>query len=279
MSERPHLVSLNDEARILSEYGLTQSQAAVYLATVRLGAALVSEISRVSGVRREDVYRTLAHLEEMGLTERMPTKPTKIRAVPLEQAISILIKHQKDSANKKISELTAGKDDVLKRIRSQMVKGRFEGKPQTEFAFLSSKEEVLGKATGMIQGAEKEIDVITSASEFVSSLSLFSELLKKSAQKGIKVRAILESDTRQDSVIHRIKEHALPRSFADLRYSHKPLGHYLIVDFKQVLIATSPEPPIGEHPYLWTCKEDSVETMCGNFEKTWHCCMNNEDDN
>jgi sugar-specific transcriptional regulator TrmB len=268
-------VSLNDEARILSDYGLTQSQAAVYLAAVRLGAALVSEISRVSGVRREDVYRTLAHLEEMGLTERMPTKPTKIRAVPLEQAISTLIKHQENSANKKISELTAGKDDALKRIRLLMTKGRFEGKPEGEFAFISSKEEVLGRVRGMVQGAEKEIDVITSASEFVSSLSLFSELLKKSAQKGIKVRAILESDPRQDSVIPRIEEHVLPKSFADVRYSREPLGHYFIVDFKQVLIATSPEPPIGERPYLWTCEEGSVEIMCGNFEKTWHCCMSN----
>jgi sugar-specific transcriptional regulator TrmB len=269
-------VSLDDEAQLLVDYGLTGSQAIVYLTTVRLGVALVSKISKVSAVRREDVYRTMTSLEEMGLTERMPTKPTRIRAVPLEQGIAILIKHQKDAANRKISELTARKDEVLKRIRSRMTKPRFEEKQETEFALLSSKEEVLKKVNGMIQGAEREIDTITSADEFANSLSPFSELLKKTIQMRVKIRAILEIDPHQNSIIHRIKEYALPRDFVDLRYSHRPLGHYFITDFKQVLMATSPTPPIGHRPYLWTCNNKFVEIMCGNFEETWHACMNTQ---
>lgn len=265
-------MSLDDEAQLLVDYGLTQSQATVYLAIVRLGAALVSKISRVSGVRREDVYRTLAHLEEMGLIEKMPTKPTKIRAMPLEQAISLLIERQKNAADRKISELTARKDEVLKRIGSQIAKVTVEGKPETEFALFSSKEEVLGRTTEMIQGAEKEIDAVTSASEFVTYVSLLTEQLKKSAEKGVKLRAILEFAPHQHSAINKIKGHVFPAGFVDIRYSRAPLGHYFITDFERVLMATSPEPPMGQHPYLWTCDEKFAEIMCGYFEETWHAC-------
>lgn len=269
-------MSLNDDAQMLSDYGLTGNQAIVYLASVRLGAALVSKISQVSGVRREDVYRAIQRLEEMGLTERMPTKPAKIRAVPLEEAISLLIERQEDAARRKISDLTARRDEVLKRIRSHITKVGFEERHEREFALLSNKAEILSKVKRMIQGAQREIDTITSANEFVSSLSSFTDLLEKTKQKRVKIRAILELDPRQDSVTHRMKERALPRSFADLRFSRKPLGHYFIVDFKEVLMATSPEPPIGQRPHLWTCRKEFVEIMCGNFEETWHACVDNE---
>ncbi len=263
-------MSLDYEIQLLVDYGLTQSQAMVYLTSVRLGVALVSQISKVSGVRREDVYRTLASLEEMGLIEKMLTSPTRIRAIALEQAVSLLIERQKDEANRKIAELTARKDDILKRIRSRITEVNSEKRPESEFALLSSREEVLGRTTEMIQGAEKEVDVITSANEFVTYLSLLVEPFKKSALKGVKLRAILESDIDQHSVINGIKKHAFPIGFVDFRYSHAPLGHYLVADFEQVLMATSPEPPMGNHPYLWTSNEKFTAAMCRYFEETWH---------
>lgn len=265
-------MSLDHEAQLLVDYGLTHSQAIVYLAAVELGTALVSKISKISGVRREDVYRMMVHLEEIGLVEKMPTKPTKIRAVPLEQAVSLLIERQKNAADRKISELTARKDDVVKRIKSQIVKIGFEEEPEAEFALLSSKKDVLNKLTGMIQGAQKEIDVVTAASEFLSSLSLFREHIEKSARKGVKVHAIFELEPSKRSITHRIEEHALPEGFLDFRYTRASLGHYLMVDFEQAILATSPEPPIGERPYLWTCNEKFVATLCGNFEEAWHSC-------
>ena len=147
-------MSLDEDARLLSDYGLTENQATVYLATVRLGAALVSKISQVSGVRREDVYRSIVHLEEMGLMERMPTKPARIRAVPLEQAFSLLIERQKDAADRKISDLTARRNEVEKRIRWHMAKVKFE-KREKEFALLSNKADVLSRVKTMIEGAQR----------------------------------------------------------------------------------------------------------------------------
>lgn len=265
-----------ENARLLSDYGLTRNQAIVYLAAVRLGTALISEISQVSGVRREDVYRSMARLKEMGLLELLPTKPLKLRAVPLEQAVSLLIERQRHEADRKISELTARKDRVLKSIRSHVVKVKLKEKPEEEFALLSNKVEVLNKVERMIEDAQREINMVTSAKEFAANLSSFNELVQKTKQKRIKIRTILELDPRHDSRVHRIKEPTFPRGLIDLRYTQKPLGHYFIVDFKQVLMATCPEPPLGQRPYLWTCEGRFVETMCRSFEETWHACVNDK---
>ncbi|NIU39390.1 hypothetical protein GWN65_05330, partial [Candidatus Bathyarchaeota archaeon] len=88
---------LNKNAEMLSDFGLTHNQAKVYIAIARLRLATVSQISKVSKVRREDVYRILPKLEKMGLVEKLLGKPTKIRATPVEEALPILIKHEEDA--------------------------------------------------------------------------------------------------------------------------------------------------------------------------------------
>ncbi|MCZ2856768.1 MAG: hypothetical protein O2U62_06710, partial [Candidatus Bathyarchaeota archaeon] len=79
MDARP---SSEKNVEILTDFGLTGNQAKVYLAAARLRLASVGQISKVSKVRREDVYRILPKLEKMGLVERLLGKPTKIRATP-----------------------------------------------------------------------------------------------------------------------------------------------------------------------------------------------------
>ena len=55
---------------MLSDFGLTHNQAKVYLAIAQLGLASVSQASKASNVRREDVYRIMPKLEKMGLIEK-----------------------------------------------------------------------------------------------------------------------------------------------------------------------------------------------------------------
>ncbi|NIQ05427.1 MAG: TrmB family transcriptional regulator, partial [Candidatus Korarchaeota archaeon] len=87
--------------KLLSEFGLTPNQARVYLTIARLKLATVRQISRISNVRREDVYRMLPKLEKMGLAEKLLGRPLKIRATPVEEGLSLLIKHEEDTARER----------------------------------------------------------------------------------------------------------------------------------------------------------------------------------
>jgi len=84
-------------AEMLSDFGLTRNQAKVYIATAQLGLSSVGQISKLSKVRREDVYRVLPKLEKRGLIEKLLGTPTKIRATPIKEAIAILIKREEES--------------------------------------------------------------------------------------------------------------------------------------------------------------------------------------
>jgi len=99
---------------MLCAFGLTPNQARVYLTVCRLGLAQVGRVSKASKVRREDIYRLLPSLEKLGLIEKVLGTPTKIRAIPVEDALSLLVKQEEDKAHKKMTELKAKKDEFLK---------------------------------------------------------------------------------------------------------------------------------------------------------------------
>ncbi|MDH5462470.1 MAG: helix-turn-helix domain-containing protein, partial [Candidatus Bathyarchaeota archaeon] len=86
------MLSLDENAEMLSDFGLTHNQAKVYLTIAKLGVATVSQVSKVSKVRREDVYRILPNLEKTGLIERILDKPTRLRAIPVEDALALMIR-------------------------------------------------------------------------------------------------------------------------------------------------------------------------------------------
>jgi len=50
----------------------------------------------------------------MGLVEKLLGKPSKIRATPVEEALSILIKHEEDTSRKRVSALKAQTETFLK---------------------------------------------------------------------------------------------------------------------------------------------------------------------
>jgi sugar-specific transcriptional regulator TrmB len=75
---------------------LTLLQAKVYLAIVRLKEAKIREISKSVKVARQDIYRVVAELQELGLVEKVIATPCRYEAVPIRQAAFILLKRIQD---------------------------------------------------------------------------------------------------------------------------------------------------------------------------------------
>ncbi|MDH5690968.1 MAG: MEDS domain-containing protein [Candidatus Bathyarchaeota archaeon] len=270
------MLSLEKDAQMLSDFGLTHNQAKVYLAIVQLGIAPVGKISRMSKVRREDVYRILPKLEKMGLVEKILGTPIKIRAIPLDDALSILIKHEKDAADQKLSALMAKKDQLLKDFSKNKKKLKLEG-DETHFALLSTRDVIINKGITALKEAEKEIDIVTSLDEFSHFLpTIFAEPIEKLMKKGGKVRVILELHEYNELLLKNIEDYLSPRAYPDIRFAYQSLSHYIIVDYGQVMMATSPEPPLGEHPYLWTDNRSFAGLTQENFEELWHSSMNSK---
>jgi len=261
------LLPSEKNVEILTDFGLTGNQAKVYLSTARLGLASVGQISKVSKVRREDVYRILPKLEKLGLVERLLGTPTKIRATPVEDALSILIKHEEDTARERMSTLKEKTETFLKDFSRAP---KLELKEKSHFALLSKGESVGGRMLTMLRKAEREFDIVFSRSQIMQFVHSFAEEIKRTVKKGVRIRIVSEVPEYEDSLPRIIEERISPGDSVDLRYADLPSSHYLIVDFKEALISTATEGNMAQHPCLWTNSESLVVVFQGDFENLWH---------
>ena len=86
----------NDDAQTLMHLGLTSSQAKVYLALLRLASdSKGNTIAKIADVPRQDVYRLLAELQQIGIVQKALVKPATFKSAPAEETVSILLERRK----------------------------------------------------------------------------------------------------------------------------------------------------------------------------------------
>ena len=263
------MLSLEKDVEMLRDFGLTTNQAKVYLALVRLGYASVGRIAKESMVRREDVYRILPKLQKMGLVEKLLGKPVKIRATPVDEALSVLIKHEEETVQERLEEFRTKKEVFLKRFKKNKIKPELEGE-LGDFVYLSERHGIIGRMLMMIKTAEREIDLVCSRSKLMQFLYEFAEPLKKAIKRKVSVRVVSEISEYEHTVPRILEEYLSPKNFVDLKYTSLSSSHYIITDSKQALIATTTEGNLAENPCLWTSSKNLVEVLQGNFEDLWH---------
>ncbi|UCE16351.1 MAG: MEDS domain-containing protein, partial [Candidatus Bathyarchaeota archaeon] len=232
-----------------------------------LKLATVGQISKVSGVRREDVYRILPKLEKMGLAEKLLGKPSKIRATPVEEALSVLIKHEEDTARERVSNLKAKTETFLKYFARTP---NLEVEEKAHFALLSKRESILARMLTMMKSAEKEIDIVFSRSQIMQFIHTFGEELQKTIKKGVRIRIVSELTEYEDSLPRVLEDRLSPGDSVDLRHTNLKSSHYMISDSKEALISTTTEGNMAEHPCLWTNSGSLVGVFQGDFENLWH---------
>lgn len=188
------MVSSDDAADLLRDFGFTPNQAKIYLAIIRLGITTVGKISTLSKIRREDIYRILPKLEKMGLIERVLGSPIKIRAIPVEDALSILIKQEEEKANQRKAELLAKKKVFLEHLNS-LRETNLEGEyPIASFQNLSDIKRIYKEILNMTEQSEKEVLELTTSSGLIRKdvsgiYDAFIDLARKNRNVEIKVLA------------------------------------------------------------------------------------------
>jgi len=252
---------------MLSDFGFTANQAKVYMAAVALGLASAGQIAKSSKVRREEVYRVLPKLEKMGLIEKRMGKPVRISAAPLNQSLSLLIKHEQESGRQRVLGLQAKKRTILEHVKMRR-KPELESE-EVSFALLSRREGITDKLQSMIGKAGKEIDLVCSKAGLMQLTHVFAEQVKRMTRKGVKVRLIVGMSENDITVPKIMEEYILCSASVSLRYTQEPSSHYLIVDSEQAVVATTMEGSMTENPCLWTCSKNLIGVLQASFENLW----------
>jgi predicted transcriptional regulator len=176
-----------EELQTLVELGLTDLEAKVYLSLVQLGNSKATEICKLSKVTRPDIYRVLNELVELGMVEKILTKPLMFRASPLRSATAYLL----EKRNKKTHNL---KTKIAKMVKSaEKQKEVYNSKNMGDFNFIEIpyRGSILKEDIELQRIDWNTINIVTLWSRFTRWICANNKCIKDVLAKGVKFRIIV----------------------------------------------------------------------------------------
>ncbi|MFW9861425.1 MAG: MEDS domain-containing protein [Candidatus Thorarchaeota archaeon] len=259
--------AFEDSAKKLSEFGLSPYEAKVYLAAAKLGPTSASKISKVAKIRREEVYRTLPKLEKAGLIDRILGRPVKIRAMPIEDALSFLISRKEEQAKHEISNLYSMKESILDSLQAEPEETELE-ETIHHFTLISEKDAVSARTSALINTATATIDIVDSSAEVVRFILNYADVLEKTIKRNVKVRILTVCPDNEETIPEALQKH-IPNNSFDLRYVETLPSRYVMVDRNQALITTTPDGTLSDMKCLWTDDPTLVGLIERDFEEQY----------
>jgi sugar-specific transcriptional regulator TrmB len=174
--------------QVLKDLGLSISQGRVYIALLKLGPdSKATSISKFSKVPRQDIYRVLEELEQVGVVEKTISRPVKFYAIPIKKATSLLLGRKKDN----LLKLEKDADALSGRLCENLLDTPVFFK-KDRFIVISERESIICKALEQIGTSRKRVWMITPWSEVMMSLEFALEVLIEACNRGVDVRWITD---------------------------------------------------------------------------------------
>jgi len=257
--------NLDDSVILLSEFGLTPYEAKVFLVALKLGFSSASRISKESEIRREEVYRTLPKLEKAGLVERVLGRPVKFRAIPIDEAVSLLLKRKEEAAIKELQELSGKKDQLITLFKSLTPKHQSKD-DKAQFVLVTEKDTIAIRMESLIDSATSRIDIADSTANIARFLLNYEENIRNALARKVRVRIITEYPDEEEA-LQRIIINNLPKDEVRLRYLDDIPSRYVLFDGTDVMLSTSAQGSLDESRTLWTQDTNLVSLIRRDFDE------------
>ena len=255
-----------DSLQTLIRLGLTIRQAKVYLALSQSGISTVETISKLSNIPRPDLYRIIAELQEVGLTEKIIGVPVRFKATPIQDGITLLLNRK----IKETSEVQHEANELLKKFKETKAIIQEEN---DQFVLIPRKEVLAKRRKKAIETAQTSIHVVTTWKRYSLVMFTHKEELRKAAERGIQIHYVTEKPEDEKSLAHAkeiVQDFKKYPSF-QVRYVHTPVTSVAVVfNKKEVIVITSPSLDLDESPALWSNNRSLIELAENYFEIMWN---------
>jgi sugar-specific transcriptional regulator TrmB len=134
---------------ILDELGLKKYEAATFVALARITQGTAKDINKVADVPRTRVYDAVDQLHEYGLVDIQQSNPQQFRAVPVEDAISLL--------RQRFDDRFAALSDTLNTLDTA---DESHGDPAESVWITTGTSAITNRANGFIDRADEEIVLV-----------------------------------------------------------------------------------------------------------------------
>jgi sugar-specific transcriptional regulator TrmB len=253
-----------EEVELLVSLGLTGRQARVYLALLRAGDAKVNALAGPSSVHRQEIYRLLDSLSQLGLIQRNLSAPATFTPTPIAETVKLLIRQKSSELN-----LLSQKAKKLTKKLSQngpSVPAMIDLKPCFGTVFEADRGR---KYLKTIQEVQTSISVVTSWRQFKQLSVHFETQLQNTLKKDVSLEIVTEKPPNQH--LPKWINTALSNNpnFKLKTQSNPPEASLAIFDQTITAIAFKSGISLTKGPHLWTTNPALIALCQAYFNCIW----------
>ncbi len=270
-------MSLNEKdiTRFLQMLGLSKREIQVYMFLAKSGVQSTSFVAKRLKMERVQAYRTFKKLQEKGFIEATLERPTRFTIVPFENLVDSFINTKKNE----VSNLTEQKQSLI--TTSQSISAPESEYALAKFSIITSKKKIHSKMLSMIDEANNEVLILTTALGLIQEdiAGIFDAAMSKGknlqlqiitsiSQENIKVAERLERSIADDKVNVKIRH---------LNLDSKFFPRFLIKDEEEAILYA----PFGneasvlnlEDEGLWINDKMFNSVLKAFFSQMWHIAV------
>lgn len=234
----------------LKALGLTEYEARVYEALLKLGTATGGQIAKKSNVPHGKTYESLHTLSQKGLLTIVPTEPKIFKIIAPKTAIQNIIKQRTE----KLEDI---KDSILSEIKTPPSKEEAIQKIEI-YSGVKMQFEI---GNSMLQNAKREILIVSRGEKVPNSILIQSRKLKKT---GVDLKLIVY-DLSQKEWLQKFRE-------AGMNVRHYNTGEFtLMVKDNKECMQVIRNPNNAEDRIVIYFKDDAISSaMKTYFYTIWN---------
>ena len=255
-----HKLTLEKIKNELINFGLTKSQAKVFIYLGKYGSKTASEIAKALQLPRTETYHLVNSLQNLGLVVAELCHPTKYTAMDMREAVATLVKQEQDRI-----DVLANKEESLSEMWKEIPFFAVETdeSKSEKMQLLHGTGPITNKIKEMVGNSSEEIKIYGSVSDLLRMYhsDVFDWI--ESAPTNLKMVA---------SPLNQIPEFLSEMNSDSIRAmsSNSENKCFVVNDKKEVLIfmrnATHPTRQVFA---WWSDSETLVDMMSSLFELSW----------
>ncbi|MDO8556448.1 MAG: helix-turn-helix domain-containing protein [Nanoarchaeota archaeon] len=249
-----------------SAFDLNIYEVKIWTALLSRGVATAGELSDMSDVPRSRSYDVLESLEKKGFIIMKLGKPIKYIAVQPEEIVKRMKGLIHQDAERKTDMLEkVRKEDIFSELELLYKQGVDHVDPTSLAGSIRGRGSIYSQLGCMMEGAEKEILVMTSHDGFVRKSDKFKTLFKQLKAKGVKIKIAAPLSRDSQRVLQFMQDVA----------TIKPIEHmnarFVIVDGKEMMFMMADDKQLHEDydTGVWIKSNYFVDAMNTMFHATW----------
>ena len=250
----------------LTIFGFTVNQAKVYLSILQSTGSHVGKISKDTQLHRQDIYKLIPKLEDMGLITKTIDKPFTIEALPVKKALENLISKEKQQASERIMAMEKNLNEIIQSIHQP------EEKDKAGFTLLITEEAMRNRSTQTFKKKCKNFNIVIRAESLNSPAGTHNSVFfQQVADTGAKIRLLLVGDQMPEELKQAVEKICPKNGYFRVKVIEKSaFKNYQVVDHKEVWIGTQQKTQEGFPNILWTNDPSIVEAYADNFDEYWN---------